>query len=137
MSNIIDLNRFKERADLEKFATAQFNRVVELQKELDEFRIRLAHAEQLLNNPPIVLNSPLTVGTPEEEICKIEIKRLYDIAQRMPLEFEQVKIFDIYVKSLLAIKGKPVEKKKNPTGNFTQEELLKLALEATDDSSEQ
>ena len=131
--SVLDFNKFKDTKELEKFAQVQFDNVVKLKQELEEIKLKLKHAESLLVSSPSVL----TVGTPEEEICKIEIQRLYTQAKVQPLEFEQVKIFDIYVKSLLAIKGKPVEKSKKMSSTLSQEELLKLALEATDDSSEQ
>lgn len=131
--NIVDFNKFKDSKELEKFAQIQFDNVIKLKQEVEELKLKLKHAENLLTSAPSVL----TVGTPEEEICKIEIQRLYTQAKVQPLEFEQVKIFDIYVKSLLSIKGKPVEKSKKPSSTLSQEELLKLALEATDDSSEQ
>lgn len=135
MSNVIDFTTFKSKEDLERFARVQFEQVLKLQKEVENLQEKLKHAESLLINPPTILS----VGNPEEEICRIEIKRLYDDAIKRPLEWDEIKAFDVYVKSLLAIKGKDkeTEKSKKVSSNMPQEELLKLALQATDDNSEQ
>lgn len=81
--------------------------------------------------------SKLAISSEEEELCKIEINRLYTLAKTRPLEWDEVKIFDTYVKALLAIKGKPEAAKKksiNPV-TFSQEELLKIACAPDDDNN--
>ena len=136
MGDIIDFDRFKERVDLEQFAKKQMEQLIKYRVEIDEVKAKLTHAEMLLANMP---QAALKVGSKEEELCKIEIHRLYTLAQSGPLEFEQVKIFDIYVKSLLAIKGKSVEggKSRSEKSHLSQDQLIQLALQATDESTDQ
>lgn len=109
---------------------------IKLQKELDQTKNKLKHLEQITAFP----SEQIAVGSNEEELCKIEINRLYQAAKQAPLEFNQVKAFEIYVKSLMLIKGKYLEdpkNKKSPKVDLNNEELLKLALQVVDDPDKQ
>jgi hypothetical protein len=107
-----------------------------LQQELEQTKDKLRHLEEIAK----FTANPIAVGSNEEELCKLEINRLYQAAKISPLEFNQVKAFEIYVKSLMLIRGKSIEA---PTGNKSKkvkldnEELLQLALQVVDDTNEQ
>jgi hypothetical protein len=107
-----------------------------LQQELEQTKDKLRHLEEIAK----FTANPIAVGSNEEELCKLEINRLYQAAKVSPLEFNQVKAFEIYVKSLMLIRGKSIEA---PTGNKSKkvkldnEELLQLALQVVDDTNEQ
>lgn len=125
-----------ENNELKKYSEKLTQTNVKLQEELDNTKDKLQHLEQIVS----FSNSSLAVGTSEEELCKIEINRLYQAAKAAPLEFNQVKAFEIYVKSLMLIRGKSVEDpkaKKSQKIKLDNEELLQLALQVVDDSSEQ
>jgi len=106
-----------------------------LQKELEETKDKLRHLEDIVK----FNSSPIAIGSNEEELCKLEIKRLYEAAKRSPLEFNEVKAFEIYVKSLMLIRGKVevAEKKPKKEAALSNDQLLQLALQVVDDSSEQ
>jgi len=107
-----------------------------LQQELEQTKNKLHHLEELTK----FASNPIAVGSNEEELCKLEINRLYQAAKVAPLEFTQVKAFEIYVKSLMLIKGKSLEEPKNKKSQkvkLDHEELLQLALQVVDDTNEQ
>jgi len=57
-----------------------------------------------------------------------------------PLEWNEVRSFEVYVKSLLAIRNKTPEdinKKSDKAPKLNQAQLLEIALKATDESNEQ
>lgn len=127
----------KEEADLKEFAKKLYAKLERTQRELNDTKIKLDHLESLSKNSSI-----LSVGSNEENLCQIEIKRLYDKAQRTPLEFNETKAFEIYVKSLLAIRGKSDQsddKKKKKTEELSDEQLIALATSVIniDDGTEQ
>lgn len=107
-----------------------------LQQELEQTKDKLRHLEEIAK----FTSNQIAVGSNEEELCKLEINRLYQAAKVSPLEFTQVKAFEIYVKSLMIIRGKSIE---SPTANKSKkvkldnEELLQLALQVVDDTNEQ
>lgn len=107
-----------------------------LQQELEQTKNKLHHLEELTK----FASNPISVGSNEEELCRLEINRLYQAAKVAPLEFTQVKAFEIYVKSLMLIKGKSLEEPKNKKSQkvkLDNEELLQLALQVVDDTNEQ
>jgi hypothetical protein len=131
---IENLLQLKEESDLKEFSKKVFAKWQRTLQELNETKSKLEHLENLAKN-----SSVLSVGSNEENLCMIEINRLYQKAQREPLEFNEVKAFEIYVKSLMLIRGKTVEteKKKKKTEELTDEQLLSLAtkmIKVEDDS---
>jgi hypothetical protein len=125
----------KDYEELKKYAEKLTQTNVKLQKELDQTKDKLRHLEELTK----FSSSPIAVGSNEEELCKLEINRLYEAAKRAPLEFNEVKAFEIYVKSLMLIRGKTAvdEKKPKKEASLTNEQLLQLALQVVDDTNEQ
>ena len=142
MKNIVDFNQFKTLKELQDFTERQHLTITILQIENTELKDKISHVEQLLNNAPVTTN--LAVGESHEELCKIEINRLYMKAQRMPLDMEEVKKFEIYTRSLLAIQGKGLDSKSQKQNASTikklsQQDLINLALQkdTEEDSTEQ
>jgi len=138
MSDIIDFNQFKTDKEWREFANRQTATILALQNQIKFLEEKLAHSESLLQN--VSHKSSLAVNSNEEELCKIEIKRLYDKAKMQPLEWNEVRSFEVYVKSLLAIRNKTPEdinKKSDKAPKLNQAQLLEIALKATDESNEQ
>lgn len=127
----------KQNNELKKYSESLTSTNLKLQKELDEAKDKLKHLEELAK----FNSSPISVGSNEEELCKLEINRLYQAALKSPLDFQEVKAFEIYVKSLMLIRGKvATEDKKTKKSNqntLSNDQLLQLALQVVDDSSEQ
>lgn len=125
-----------QNEELKKYGEKLTQVNTKLQQELEQAKDKLRHLEEIAK----FTTNPMAVGSNEEELCKLEINRLYQAAKVSPLEFTQVKAFEIYVKSLMLIRGKSIEA---PTGNKSKkvkldnEELLQLALQVVDDTNEQ
>lgn len=126
-----------QNQELKKYSEKLTDLNAKLQKELDAAKNKLKHLEEIAK----FNSSPISVGSSEEELCKLEINRLYNAAKVAPLEFNQVKAFEIYVKSLMLIKGKTMvdDKKKDKSNQATlsNDQLLQLALQVVDDTNEQ
>lgn len=125
----------KQNEELKKYSEKLTSVNVKLQKELEQAKDKLSHLEEISK----MASNSIAVGSNEEELCKLEISRLYQAAKNGPLEFTEVKAFEIYVKSLMLIKGKPVteEKKNKKETSLNHDQLLQLALQVVDDSNEQ
>lgn len=124
-----------QNTELKKYSEKLTQANIKLQEELENTKSKLKHLEDISK-----FSSTVTVGSSEEELCKLEINRLYQAAQRAPLEFQQVKSFEIYVKSLMLIRGKTIDetkKSKKSDNNLTNDQLLQLALQVVDDTNEQ
>jgi hypothetical protein len=131
-----DIDSFKKLSDLKEYAQALLDEAIKLKQELQKAQDKLSHLEEITKFSA----SPLSVGSNEEEVCKLEIRRLHDKCKNQPLEFNEVKAFEIFVNSLLKIQGKsPEEGKKKPKKqvDLTQDQLIQLALQVTDESGEQ
>lgn len=125
-----------QNEELKKYSEKLTETNLSLQKELNATKDKLRHLEEIAK----FSNNPVAVGSNEEELCRLEINRLYQAAKVAPLEFAQVKAFEIYVKSLMLIKGKTPEEskgKKPSKATLDHDQLLQLALQVVDDTSEQ
>lgn len=122
-----------QNKELKKYSEKLTATNLQLQKELTDAKNKLQHLEN------ITKTSIVAVGSNEEELCKLEINRLYNAAKNGPLEFNEVKAFEIYVKSLMLIRGKTAveEKKSKKEPALNHDQLLQLALQVVDDTNEQ
>lgn len=130
-----DLDKIKTYEDLKIFSEKLVETCLNLQTELQKTKDKLHHLEDITKNS----SSIISIASNEEELCKLEINRLYQAAKNAPLEFTQVKSFEIYVKSLMMIRGKTSveEKKTGKKNNLSEDQLLQLALQVVDESNEQ
>jgi hypothetical protein len=134
-----ELEQYKTKKELEKFTENLLDRHVSVKAELDALKDKLQHFEAIEKDT----KSAVSIGSNEEELCKLEIRRLYDAAKNSPLEFNEVKAFEIYAKTLLAIKGKSLDgdpnAKKSKEPKFKDEDLMRFAqqVQAEDDPTEQ
>ena len=128
-----ELDKYKSLNDLRAFTETLIRTTTALQLELQQTKDKLAHLEQITK----FTDSPISIGSNEEELCKLEISRLYQAAKNGPLEFNEVKAFEIYVKSLMLIRGKSVseEKKSKKEPTLSNDQLIQLALQVVDDSN--
>lgn len=131
-----ELDKYKTIKELQKFTESLLTTTIALKMELQQTKDKLEHLEMITKE----IKSPISIGSNEEELCKLEISRLYQAAKASPLEFNEVKAFEIYVKALLAIKGKTEgedAKKKPKELQLSETQLMQLALQVADESSEQ
>ena len=143
MSSIDDmLKSFESQIELQAFAEQQHITILELTKKIDTLKEKNKQLETLLQTKTPVLvgeYSPIVQASTineahEETICRIELKKLHDIAIERALTYEETKKVDIYTKLLIAINQKPknqiIDTKKKGT-----EELLKLVNSSNLDES--
>jgi len=64
----------------------------------------------------------------EREIAEIQLARLQEISRNRNLTLEEIKMYDLLVKNLMLIKGKPTSiNGKNKVDNLSDAELLNIA----------
>jgi hypothetical protein len=136
--NILDLTQFKNLKELQDYADKQYKTIAVMKNKIDEQAAKLTHLEALLSSKATVLN----VGSEQQEICKIEINRLYQKTLRGPLDFAEVKVLETLTKLLLAIDGKePTEKKEKAVEKavkaMSPQDLIKIALQKTPDEEQE
>ena len=130
--NILDLTQFKNLKELQDYADKQFKTIAIMKNKIDDQTAKIQHLESLLSSKATILN----VGSEQQEICKIEINRLYQKTLRGPLDFAEVKVLETLTKLLLAIDGKePTDKKEKAVEKavkaMTPQELINIALQKT------
>lgn len=143
MSSLEEMMKsFASMAELKSFAEQQHKTILELTKSIDKLRAKNKQLEDLLQQktPALVgeYTPIVTAGTVdeahEENICRMELKKLHDLSLERALTYEETKKVDIFTKLLLAInqrpKGELINTKKKDT-----DELLKLVASNDDDST--
>jgi hypothetical protein len=96
-----------------------------LRKKIVELELELSKAHSLLQDNDLYEELPTT--SDEEVICVNEIHKLRIASDNGILTLEDVKILDLLVKNLLAIRGKPAEEKKDgKKGKKSVAELLSI-----------
>lgn len=99
-----------------------------LKKRITELEMELAKARSVLEDNDLVEEIP-TISN-EEAICISEINKLRIASVNGILTLEDVKILDLLVKNLLAIRGKSVtEEKPKKKGTKSVAELLSIVKE--------
>jgi predicted MPP superfamily phosphohydrolase len=134
---LLDFTEFKTLKDLQDYANKQYNTIAVLDQKIKDLEAKNKHLESLLNNKVTVLNS----DSEQEEICRVEINRLYQKSLREPLEFQEVKILETLSKILLNLNGKEIDDKKQKATqkaikSLTPKELIDIALQKTPDEED-
>lgn len=142
MSSIDEMMKsFADTAELQSFCEQQHKTILELTRKIDKLNEKNKQLEDLLQQKTPVLvgeYSPIVKAGSideayEENICKMELKKLHDLSVERALTYEETKKVDIFTKLLLAINQKPkgqiIDTKRKDT-----DELLRLV--SSDDKSE-
>jgi hypothetical protein len=99
--------------------------VERLKKKVAELEIELAKAHSILRDND--LEEETANISDAEVICVNEIHKLKVASDHGILTLEDVKVLDLLVKNLLAIRGKPIEEKKDKKkGTKSVAELLSI-----------
>lgn len=102
--------------------------VLALRKQVKELELKLAQAQAVLREHDLL--DVKAVISDEESICTAQIAKYKELSDKnIPFQLEDVKNFEILVKTLLAIRGKsvPVEKPKKKEEKPDIAKLLKIA----------
>lgn len=137
MSNLLDLTQFKTLKELQDYANKQFMTISVMKDKNTELQEKVKHLEGLLSSKATVLN----VASEQEEICKIEIHRMYQKSLRVPLDFQEVKALESYTRILMVMQGKDIDGKKEKETKkamkqLTPKELIDIALQKTPEDAE-
>jgi hypothetical protein len=132
---IVDLSQYKTEKELREFAERLVQTNLVLQSQLKEVENKKKHLEDLIKHN----SHSLAIASNEEEICKIELGRLFVKCQQKPLEYSEAKLVELYTKTLLAIKGKDLAEKpksKDTVKQYSPQELIEIALKSSPEDSE-
>lgn len=137
MSKVIDISKFKDVMEMKQYCEQLTETNLVLQEQLKISESKRQHLEEMLKSKPSVLE----VSSNEEEICKIELGRLFFKCKQAPLEYQEAKLVELYTKTLLAIRGKDLAEKKGPAQStvakqYTPQELIEIALKSSPEDSE-
>jgi hypothetical protein len=136
--SVLDLSKFKDMMELKAYCEQLTQTNLVLQEQLKISESKRKHLEELMQNKPSVLE----VSSNEEEICKIELGRLFFKCKQAPLEYQEAKLVELYTKTLLAIRGKELAEKKNGPAQstvakqYTPQELIEIALKSSPEDNE-
>lgn len=108
------------------FPDLKDDELLQLKNKIYELESKIKKYEEILEENDL-LDQPKTLSN-EELICIAEIDKLKKISDKGALMLEDVKVLDLLVKNLLAIRGKsaPVEEKKKKSGPTPVADLLKI-----------
>ena len=123
------VKEFKDFADLKAYSNAQYNTIIELNKQITKLKAETQHVQVLLDSLPARASNGLItqlVMSPEEEICLAQLQVLNDISKRGQLTLEEARKTEIYAKILNSIRAIPKDIK-GEHSNIDTAELLKLA----------
>lgn len=141
MTGIEELMKsFSEITELQVFCEQQHATILELTKKIDALKAKNKQLEDLLQTKvpligeykPIVQAGRIDEAY-EENICRIELKKLHDVSLERALTMEEARKVEIYSKLLIAINQKP----KNDiidTEKIKTEDLLRLVSGTSDES---
>ena len=120
MSDSIDkmAQGFKDEASLKAYSEAQYKTIVTLSKQNHQLEEENIHLRKLLeDSTPLIkpegsLIETFQDVTDQEAICRMELKKLKNLAIERDLNLEEAKRTEIYTKLLVQLqqKGKPEEK---------------------------
>jgi len=100
--------------------------IKQLKKKIADLEVELAKAQSILKENDLLEKASQV--SDEEVVCVNEIHKLRIASDNGILTLEDVKVFDLLVKNLLAIRGKPFleEKKATKKGTKSVAELLSI-----------
>lgn len=141
MSKIDDIAKdFKSVLEWRHYCEAQFRTITELNKSMHGLEVENQQLKKLLEQyDPSLTTSKITnlfeqkaedllsagnsIG---EVICHLEIEKIKEIALKRELSMEEVKKFEIIVKSLSSLKSQPATRKQQEISKIKTEDLLKV-----------
>lgn len=132
--------QYKEFEQLQQYATAQEQTLMQLSKKLKKLEEERDHLKQLLESSvPLLkeegkeLSGQKFLTSSEEAICVMQLEKLRDISSGRELTLEEARRVEIFSKVLSATRNSPkvIELK---TQKMSEAELLVLA-QGSDDKS--
>lgn len=127
MSNIEHIFGKKTLEQWREFAESQFQVITNLNKELEKIKAEKKHAEYLLTQAaPTAVKSEQDTVSPEEQICRDQLRILNSSSKDRELTAEECRKVDIYTKLLIQLSNSSGKKKISEIDGLKTEDLLKL-----------
>lgn len=138
------VKEFKDMAELQQFAEAQYKTIIELSKKIQKLEEEKKNAENMLKQSvpligatkEIVINDEDLLTKDEEKICLDQLKLLNSKSKSQELTFEETKKVEIYSKVLNSLRQGPDKKIKDPAKKKDTAELLRMMDTENDDDRE-
>lgn len=126
------LGQFKTIEEKDAFIQAQYKTLLQVQKKNKELQDEIEHLKKLVAGAvPIVgqvTGSTIAIGSDEEEIAKIELRKLKGEAMtNEPLTLEQAKRVEIYSKILNSRGPKDKNNGEREVTEINSDDLLAIA----------
>lgn len=121
------VGKFKNRAELQKYAEVLFKSFKEAVQKLQALEDENKHLKALLAASVPQLPTTKLVVPDEQVIAEIQLRQLKDTAMERPLTLDETKRLDLLVKTLYLAKGKPPKTiSADPSKDVTEAELIQL-----------
>lgn len=124
------MKQYKDMSSLQDFAEAQHRTIIELTKKLSDSEEKRKQVERMLGtNLPTTSNSLIKPGVfedHEENICRMELKKLHDLSMERTLTLEEAKKVELYTKLLLALDIAARKKEPKDITDVSTDELLAI-----------
>lgn len=128
MNIIPQISQIRELKELQVYAQAQYNTILQLTKQKKKLEDEIKHLQELLSKTvPIIKNTDekmIQQGTDQELICKMELQKLREASTTRELLYEEAKRVQIYTQVLNSIPK--TSKEERMVEELKTEELLKL-----------
>lgn len=115
--------------DFQSYPELQALEITKLRRKILDLEVEVRKYRDILQENDLLDEVDDSSISNEEAICLEQIKMLKELSDKAPLSLEDVKILDLLVKNLLAIRGKaPAEDsgKKKKKQTTTVADLLKI-----------
>lgn len=127
IADIVDLGQFKSLKDAEAYCEKLTQTCISLQETISKLKEENFHLKQLLVDAGVQDGDIVTLSkSPEENICRVELGRLQDIAYKRSLTLEETKKTDLLIRSLYLITGKTTRKVKKKEEEISDDVLLQI-----------
>lgn len=137
MADIVDIfDKMKTVVEMREHATTLFQGLKRATELLQEKDSEIAHLKELLSRSVPLIGDASTVRvvkSTEEVIMETEIEKLRVVSQQRPLNLNETKQLDVYIKGLRIVRGEsPIEAESKPKQKVTEAELIQLALDSNE-----
>lgn len=117
----------KTLEEWENFAEAQFQVITNLNKEINQLKQEKKHVEELLKSSvPTLPSATEDTVSPEEQICRDQLRLLNSSSKERELSAEEARKVDVYTKLLISLSNSSGKKKPSEIDHLKNEDLLKL-----------
>lgn len=127
------MKEFKDMAELQQYADAQFKLITDLNKQISVLKQENTHLKDVLAGSTPLLEEDKSkllaysyIEPDEKTIAEIELNKLKELSYQRPLTYEETKRVDIFAKILATFRIKATKDIEASSKNLSEGDLLKL-----------